>query len=87
GRLAIEDPYANGWIMTVHAPHLRKDLKNLTINQESRDFMGEEVERLFEVIEEVEGPLSTDGGTLGSDLLDMMPNLGWERLSRLFLRT
>jgi len=87
GRLANEDPYAGGWIMTVHAPHLRNDLKNLTINQESRDFMGEEVERLFEVIEEVEGPLSTDGGTLGSDLLDMMPNLGWERLSRLFLRT
>lgn len=87
GTLAHEDPYANGWIMTVHSPHLRKDLKNLTINEESRDFIGEEVEQLFELIEEVEGPLGTDGGTLGSDLLGMMPKLGWERLTRLFLRT
>jgi glycine cleavage system H lipoate-binding protein len=87
GTLAHEDPYANGWVMTVHSPHLRKELKNLTINQESRDFIGEEVDRLFRVIEEVEGPLAADGGTLGSDLLGIMPKLGWERLTRLFLRT
>lgn len=86
GTPAHEDPYANGWIMTVHAPHLRKELKNLTINKESRNFIGKEVDRLFEIIEEVEGPLGTDGGALGSDLLGTIPNLGWERLTRLFLR-
>jgi glycine cleavage system H lipoate-binding protein len=86
GRLANEDPYAGGWIMTVHSPDLRKELKNLTINQESKGFIGAEVERLFKVIEEVEGPLSTDGGALGSNLLGTMPKLGWERLTRLFLR-
>jgi glycine cleavage system H lipoate-binding protein len=86
GGLANEEPYAGGWVMTVHSPHLRNDLKNLTINQESKDFMGEEVERLFAIIEEVGGPLSVDGGTLGSNLLGTMPKLGWERLTRLFLR-
>jgi len=87
GKLANDDPYVEGWIMTVHSPDLRKDLKKLSINEETREFMGKEVNRLFEVIEQVEGPLSTDGGTLGNDIFGIMPKLGWERLCQLFLRT
>jgi glycine cleavage system H lipoate-binding protein len=87
GRLANEDPFSGGWIMRVHPENLRQDLKNLMINTETRDFMVGEAERLYQVIEEVGGPLSTDGGYLGNDIYGSMPQLGWERLIKLFFRT
>lgn len=87
GSLANEDPFTSGWIMRVHTNNLREDLRHLTINTESEDFMDKEVERLYQVIEEVGGPMSTDGGSLGNDIYGGMPQLGWERLAHLFLRT
>jgi hypothetical protein len=45
------------------------------------------VDRLHHLIEEVAAPLAADGGTLGKDLFGAMPQLGWERLTRFFLRT
>jgi len=79
--------FSGGWIMRVHPENLRQDLKNLMINTETRDFMVGEAEQLYQVIEEVGGPLSTDGGYLGDDIYGSMPQLGWERLIKLFFRT
>ncbi|MBW1798635.1 MAG: hypothetical protein JRJ21_09590, partial [Deltaproteobacteria bacterium] len=73
--------------MNVHSTDLRRDLKNLMINNETEDFMEEQVDSLYQLIEEVAGPLSTDGGDLGNDIYGNMPGLGWERLTRLFLKT
>lgn len=87
GSLANKDPFSGGWIMRVFARDLRQDLRNLMINNETRKFMGDEVGRLYDVIEEVGGPLATDGGYLGPDIYGSMPQLGWERLAGLFLRT
>ncbi len=87
GRAAGQDPYANGWVMSVHAEDLRRDLRNLMIKEESGAFMGEEVDRLYQVVEEVAGPLAADGGQLGNDIYGNMPELGWDRLTKLFLRT
>lgn len=86
GSLANKDPYADGWVMSVHANNLRRDLKSLMINEETRDFMGDQVERLYEVIEDVTGPLAVDGGQFGHDIYGNMPGIGWERLTKLFLR-
>jgi glycine cleavage system H lipoate-binding protein len=85
GRTANEDPYSAGWVMRVHATSLRQELKSLFFNEETREFMEGEVERLYAVIEGAAGPLSTDGGTLGHDIYGSMPQLGWGTLSRLFL--
>ena len=71
--------------MRVHTNNLREDLRNLMINAESEDFMDHEVGRLYQVIEEVGGPMSTDGGSLGNDIYGDMPQLGWDRLTDLFL--
>jgi len=87
GTLASEDAYSEGWVMNVHSTDLRRDLKNLMINNETEDFMEEQVDSLYQLIEEVAGPLSTDGGDLGNDIYGNMPGLGWERLTRLFLKT
>ncbi len=87
GGLANKDPFSGGWVMRVHAENLRQDLKNLMIDTETRDFLIEEADRLYQVIEEVEGPLGTDGGYLYDDVYGSMPQLGWERLTKLFFRT
>jgi hypothetical protein len=73
--------------MTVHAHRLREDLKNLMIHKESKAFLGEEVGRLYGLIEDTAGPLAADGGRLGEDIYGSLPQLGWERLVRGFLRT
>jgi glycine cleavage system H lipoate-binding protein len=87
GRAAGRDPYSGGWVMSVHVEDLRRDLRNLMIKEESGAFMGEEVNRLYHVVEEVAGPLAADGGQLGNDIYGNMPELGWDRLTKLFLRT
>jgi glycine cleavage system H lipoate-binding protein len=87
GRAAAEDPYSEGWVMSIHAEDLRRDLRNLMIKEESGAFIGTEVDRLYHLVEEVAGPLAADGGHLGKDIYGNMPELGWDRLKKLVLRT
>jgi hypothetical protein len=39
------------------------------------------------VIEETAGPLATDGGYLGDDIFGHMPQIGWQQITRMFLRS
>jgi glycine cleavage system H lipoate-binding protein len=86
GHLANQDPYAEGWVMTLHPQNLRKELKTLMIDRETEGFLDHEVDHLHHLIEEVSAPLAADGGTLAKDVFGAMPQLGWERLTRSFLR-
>ncbi len=81
------DLVEEGWVLQEHANNLRDDIKNLMIKNETRDFLSEEIDRLYEVIEETAGPLAADGGQLGNDVFGNLPSIGWERLSRLFLHS
>ncbi len=87
GRLANDDPYTEGWVMTIHPRNLREDLKNLMINRETERFMDEEVEHLYDLVEETSGPLAADGGYLGHDIYGSMPQIGWKNLTGRFLKT
>ena len=85
--LINEDPYSKGWLMMVHCDDLKYEIKELMIAQESYVFLKEEVERLYRLIENTIGPLSTDGGYLEKYIYNKIPKLGWRRLKKLFLRT
>jgi len=87
GDLANQDPYTEGWVLTLHPQNLRKEIKDLMIAQQSAEFVEQEVDRLHHLMEEVSTPLAADGGYLGKDLFGAMPQLGWERLTRSFLRS
>ncbi len=87
GSLANQDPYADGWILRAHSKNLRKDLFSLMIGSETKDFYKEEIDRLYQVIEDEAGPLAADGGQLGTDIYGHIPQVGWNRLVRLFLHT
>lgn len=87
GSLANQDPYADGWVLRVHSKNLRKDLFSLMIGNETKDFYKEEIDRLYRVIEDEAGPLAADGGQLGADIYGNIPQIGWNRLVKLFLHT
>jgi len=87
GNLANQNPYSDGWLMIVKPDSLRRDLKNLMIHNETGDFMGAQVDLLYQEIEEAVGPLATDGGFLGDDIYGNMPQFDWKRLMKIFLKT
>jgi glycine cleavage system H lipoate-binding protein len=88
GKSAGESPYGrSGWVMNVQSDNLREDLKGLMLYDESRAFFKKEVDKLYHLIEEVDGPMATDGGLLGQDIFGHLPGLGWKRLTGLFLHT
>jgi len=86
GKIANQAPYTDGWILRAHSKNLRKDLQNLMIGSETKDFFKEEIDRLYRVIEDV-SPLAADGGHLGDDIYGKMAQVGWRRLVKLFLHT
>ncbi len=87
GSIANKNPYSEGWVMRIHAPNLRNDLKNLMIGTETKDFVEKEVDRLFQIIEEEVGPIAADGGDLVDDIYGNVPGIKWDKLARLFLHT
>ena len=87
GNLANQDPYTRGWVMRLHCEDLRRDLKKLMIGEQAGGYLDEEIDRLYQVIEEEAGPLATDGGYLGDDIYGNLAGVSWEKLTRLFLRT
>ena len=87
GRVECKDAYAQGWVVRAHSKDLRRDMKKLMIGDESTSFLRSEVEQLTAIIEETAGPLAADGGYLGDDLYGKLPQLGWNRLAKKFLRT
>jgi glycine cleavage system H lipoate-binding protein len=85
GILPDQDPYTEGWVMTLHPQDLRREIKNLMIARQSQQFLVEEADRLQAMVEEIL-PLAADGGNFNRDLFGALPQLGWERLTRSFLR-
>jgi glycine cleavage system H lipoate-binding protein len=81
------DPYTEGWVLRAHAPTLRQDLQELMIGEQASGFLGREIERLYQAIEEKAGPLAADGGHLGNDIFGHLPQLGWGALTAAFLHT
>jgi len=49
--------------------------------------MSNEVTNLESMIEDVAGPLAADGGYLAEDIYGNLPDLGWNNLTKAFLRT
>jgi glycine cleavage system H lipoate-binding protein len=87
GGLPNQDPYAEGWIARIHPDNLRRDLRQLMFSRETENFLEQEVDHLYRLIEETTGPLAADGGYLGSDIYGNIPQIGWDRLTKTFLRT
>lgn len=78
-------PYTDDWVMRIHTDNLRESLKSLMIGNEAETFLSEEIDSLYQVIEEEHGPLAADGGQLGNDIYGNLPESSWGRLTKQFL--
>ncbi len=85
GEPANMDPYSDGWVARIHSSNLRQELKNLMVGDETKTFIRQESDRLYDVIEEATGPLAADGGHPINDIFGNIPEIGWEKLVRHFL--
>jgi len=83
--LINKEPYTDGWDLTLYCPDLRKDLKHLMFMDTAKSFMNNEVENLYEFLEQETGLMAADGGSLGSDLYGNLPDLSWNQLLRRFI--
>lgn len=84
---ANREPYGDGWLFMVRTPDVKATMKDLMTDQNSLSWMNTEVENLEHMIEEVAGPLAADGGFLADDIYGNLPDLGWNKLTRTFLKT
>ena len=53
----------------------------------SLNWINGEVAQLEQMVEEVAGPLAADGGHFSRDIYGNLPNLGWNNLTKTFLKT
>jgi glycine cleavage system H lipoate-binding protein len=82
-----ELPYQDGWLFTVHNADIKGAVKHLMADEKSVNWLSREVTTLEEMIEDVAGPLSADGGLLTRDVYGNLPTLGWKNLTRTFLKS
>ena len=85
GALANAEPYGEGWVLQLHGENLRHEVKSLFMGEQTAGYYDREIDRLYEEIETVAGPLAADGGYLGDDIYGNLPGLEWRRLTRMFL--
>lgn len=85
--ISNRDPYGKGWLFTLRTNDVKGTMKKLMAESSALTWMDREVGRLEGMIEEVAGPMATDGGLLTSDIYGNLPDLGWRNLTRNFLGT
>ena len=85
--LANREPYGDGWLFMVRTPDIKSAAKKLMTDTESLNWINSEVNQLEGMVEEVAGPLAADGGYLQNDIYGNLPDLGWQKLTKTFLKT
>lgn len=86
-QVANREPYSDGWLFMVRTPDIKGTMKKLMTDKSSLSWMNEEVNHLENMIEDVAGPLAADGGHFADDIYGNLPDLGWNNLTKKFLKT
>ncbi len=83
--IANREPYGDGWLFMLKTNNVKATMKSLMAENNALTWMNGEVGKLEGMIEEVAGPMATDGGLLGHDIFGNLPDLGWRNLTNSFL--
>jgi glycine cleavage system H lipoate-binding protein len=86
--LLTEDPYADGWLMTVEPKNIAKSNRNFLRGQEARAWMVEEVNLLSNSLQADAGVTMHDGAGMVKDLSSQLNPEKWREIvkSRLFVK-
>jgi len=86
-QIANRKPYEDGWLFMVRTPDIKATMNDLITDTKSLAWMNTEVSNLENMVEDVAGPLAADGGHLADDIYGNLPQLGWNNLTKRFLKT
>ncbi len=81
------DPYGQGWFVSVLAPDLAISFRNLLNGTLARKWMAEASNRLQMRIPPLAGAVAQDGGVAVHDLTVQMPTTQWTKITREFFLT
>ena len=85
--LANKEPYGDGWLFMVRTNDIKGTVKNLLTDTRSLEWINSEVNSLENMIEDVAGPMATDGGFIQEDVYGNLPGLSWNSLTNAFLKS
>jgi glycine cleavage system H protein len=85
--LLRQDPYDQGWLLTVFVPDEESTLRNLLPVDLVRGWMRSAVERLYQLQPQLAGAVAADGGRPAQDLSAAIPNMSWKQLTDEFFLT
>jgi glycine cleavage system H protein len=84
-KLALSDPYGDGWLVTVNAPDAKTSFKNLLAGPLARWWMEESASRLQRRMPmALAGALAQDGGVAVNDVSAEIPDQQWLPLAKEF---
>lgn len=83
-KLALNDPYGDGWLLTVQAPDAKTNFRNLIGGALARWWTEEASNRLQRRIPLAVGALAQDGGVAMNDLTAHIPDAEWAPLAKEF---
>jgi len=82
--LARQDPYGEGWLVTVQSPDAKTNFRNLMSGALARWWTEEAASRLQKRVPAMLGALAQDGGIAMDNLTAQMPEQNWTELTREF---
>jgi glycine cleavage system H lipoate-binding protein len=85
--LIHDDPYGEGWLFMVKPLNLQRSLENLVFGEANAAWIGEETDRLMNLMDSTVGVTLPDGGEIIDDVYGHYPGIGWRPLiQEFFLR-
>jgi len=81
---ARKDPYSEGWLVSVHSPDAKTNLRNLLTGTLARLWTEQCAARLRAMMPAPAGALAQDGGTAIDDVASQLPDQDWADLGREF---
>jgi glycine cleavage system H lipoate-binding protein len=83
-KLALRDPYGEGWLVTVNAPDAKTSFRNLLGGAMARWWTEESASRLQRRMPMALGALAQDGGVAMDDVSTHIPDQEWLPLAKEF---
>jgi glycine cleavage system H protein len=83
-RLAQNDPYGEGWLVTVQSPDAKTNFRNLLGGALARWWTEESAGRLQRKVPVLAGALAQDGGVAVNNLTDQIPDQEWASIAKEF---
>lgn len=81
---ARKDPYSEGWLVAVHSPDAKINLRNLLSGSLARTWTDQCAARLRTLLPQPAEALAQDGGTAVDDISSQLPDQAWATLAKEF---